>query len=614
MKQIAAIKILGTDESSKRNSLSGLKKIVLIALLWVAGAFLPFFYREPFILHVFNLIFVGVVLALSWAILARTGYVTFAHNAFLGIGAYTSVYLVMQTKVPFLVGLASAGALAGIFALVLGAIILRLKGIFFVLSTFCFAQIMMRVFRMAVSITGGANGIRDIPPPEIPLIGAVKSHEAFYVLFYFYATLVVLFTVRLYRSNVGREFQAIGEDLFTAESIGIYTTRQKVIAFVISSVIVGLTGSLHAHYTGFISDTTFEMVKSIEGVIYNVVGGMGSIVGAILGTAVMVPLPEFLRGFVAYQIALYGLILVLILKFFPLGIWGTLKWVIQRFFPEKKEGLLAPLRLSPELAQGFSTDFWGMDCDPGEAIIECRSVSRNFGGLAALTGVSFSVAKGEIFGIVGPNGAGKSTLFNVMTGIFVPTKGEVIFSGRSIGGLRPSKINRLGISRVFQATVLFSEATVRENVTRALVARAGFSGIRDLLMLEKKKHEAIDSQARTILRLCGLDSGSEEAAKNLPYGFQRLLGLAMALAAKPKLLLLDEPVAGMSAEERETIAAILLKLREKGITMIVVEHNIDFIMQLCSRIMVLNYGEKIAQGNAEEIRTNSKVIEAFFGA
>jgi ABC-type branched-subunit amino acid transport system ATPase component/ABC-type branched-subunit amino acid transport system permease subunit len=598
----------------RKPNLSEMQTAVLIIILWVAGACLPQFFGEPFLLHVFNLIFVGIVLALSWAILARTGYVSFAHNAFLGIGAYTSVYLMMQMHLPFWAGFLSAGVMAGIFAFVLGVIILRLKGIFFVLSTFCFAQIMLRVFRIAEPITGGANGIRDIPPPMIPLIGPLKSHEAFYILFYLYATLVVLFTVRLYRSNTGREFQAIGEDMFTAESIGIYTTRQKVVAFVISSVIVGFTGSLHAHYTGFISDTTFEMVRAIEGVIYNVVGGMGSIVGPIIGTAIMVPLPEYLRGFVAYQIALYGLILILILRFFPSGVWGTVKRIGLFCLPAEKKEALKLLRLTPKLAQGFLTDFWGTDCNPGNTLLECREISRYFGGLAALSGVSFSVKEGEIFGIVGPNGAGKSTLFNMITGIFVPSKGRVVFGDKSIGGLIPSKINRLGVSRVFQATVLFSEATVRENVTRALVARAGFNGIKDLFKLENEKHQQTDTQARVILKLCGLESASEELAKNLPYGFQRLLGLAMALAGRPKLLLLDEPVAGMSAEERETIADILVKLREKGMTMIVVEHNVDFIMRLCSRIMVLNYGEKIAEGNPEEVRNNPKVIEAFLGA
>lgn len=600
-------------EQMKRSKASRIGMPVVAVGTWVLGALIPLFIRDSFFLHISNVIFLGIALALSWGILARTGYISFAHNAFLGIGAYTSVYLIMQLKTPFWAGFFAAGAMAGLFALVLGIIILRLKGIFFVLSTFCFAQIMIRVFRIAVPITGGANGIRDIPPPAFPLIGPIVSHEGFYILFYVYASLVVLFTHRIHRSNLGREFKAIGEDMFTAESLGIYTTRQKIVAFVMSSVIVGISGSLHAHYTFFISDTTFEMVKAIEVVIYNVVGGMGSIVGPIIGAVVIGTIPEFLRGFVTYQIALYGLILILILRFFPAGIWGSIKKILQPLINREKRIESKSLRLSSELVRGFSTDFYSTVNNQRGTLLECREISRFFGGLAALSDISFSIRQGEILGIVGPNGSGKTTLFNIITGVFPSTKGTVIFEEKKVSGFEPSKINRLGISRVFQATVLFSEATVKENIMRALVARSGFSDIKDFIGLERKKHQWMDEQTQMILRLCGIEAVGAELAKSLPYGFQRLLGLAMALAAKPKLLLLDEPVAGMSVEEMAIIGDILLKLHRNGMTMIIVEHNVNFIMRLCPRIIVLNYGQRIAEGTPAEIRTNPKVIEAFLG-
>lgn len=587
---------------------------VLIAIIgWTLIACVPFLVKNIFLLHIFNLIFMGSALGLSWAILARTGCVSFAHNAFLGIGAYTSVFLVMQIGVPFLIGFLAAGIIAGIFTLVIGIIVLRLKGIFFVLSTFCFAQIMLRVFRIAEPITGGLNGIRGIPKPTLPFIGLFESHAHFYFLFFLYTSVVLIFTVRLFSSSMGREFKAIGENIFAAESMGIDTFGRKVTAFVISSVLVGFGGSLHAHYSYFISDTTFETVKAIEIVVYNIVGGVGSIAGPIIGAAIMIPVPELLSGFVAYQIALYGFILILIVRFFPKGIWGGVKEVIYPRVYVEDLTRTKSLQLSSQLGQEFSMEFKAND-NNNIKLLECSNISRSFSGLVALTNISFSVTKGEIIGIVGPNGAGKTTLFNTLTGVLPPNRGRIVFEGKEITHLRPYKRNQLGITRVFQNVEgLYITASVEENLSRALVAKMGFKGIKDLFGLEKEKHRRIVQRTQEIMRSFGLESVSREVAKNLPHGFQRLLELAMALIAEPKLLLLDEPVSGMSLEEMNVIAGLLEKLQQQGLTIIVVEHNVNFVMRLCSHIMVLDYGIKIAEGTPEEIQTNSEVIRAFLG-
>jgi branched-chain amino acid transport system ATP-binding protein/branched-chain amino acid transport system permease protein len=590
----------------------GARTVVIAALVWIALIALPLYVDDAFAIHVLNLILLGSCFAYSWAILARAGYVSFGHNAFLGIGAFTSAYLATARHVPFWWAFLAAAAMTTLFSVALGSIILRFRGIIFVLSTFAFAQIMLRVFRLASPITGGVDGIRSIPPPVLWLVGPLQTHGQFYVLFLVYFTLVIAFTARLYGSGFGRQLEAIGENMFLSESIGIDTYRNKLAAFMISAVIAGFGGSFYAHYNLYISDTSFEMGKAIDIVVYNVVGGWGTLPGPILGALVMVPLPELLRGFVAYQVALYGLILVLILRFFRKGVWGAVRQArarrARRAAPARVEGV----RLSGDRARWLAYDARIADAKAGPCLV-CTGVSKSFGGLQAVTELDFSVERGTIFGIIGPNGSGKSTLYNMITGVMSPDRGTIRFDGRDITGLRPSRINRRGVARVFQSTILFRESTVRGNVVRALLGHAGFGGPRDLLGLERARDEWVEAETAEILELCGLAAVADEIPSNLPHGFQRMVALAMALVARPRLLLLDEPVTGMSVEEMGVMASALEGLRDKGLTMIVVEHNVNFVMRLCPRVLVLSYGRKITEGTPQEVKGDPEVIRSFLG-
>lgn len=249
------------------------------------------------------------------------------------------------------------------------------------------------------------------------------------------------------------------------------------------------------------------------------------------------------------------------------------------------------------------------------ALLEVKNLTKYFGGLAALNGVSFEVNKGEILGLIGPNGAGKSTLFNVVSGVFKPTAGSIIFEGESISRLRPNEIAKRGIIRTYQANILFPDLTAIENVMIGyhLQTKAGFFGFLFNSATAREDDEKVKIEAIKILGYCGIASVQHELAKNLPHGHQRMLAIAMALAAKPKLLLLDEPVTGMNAEEVSNTVELVRKLKETGITVVIVEHTMKVVMNLCERIVVLRFGQKLAEGTPQQIQSNKDVIEAYLG-
>lgn len=605
------------------------KQIKYLLLLVVLVALVPIFTKDIFYLHLGSLIFLSAANAVGWNLIARSGQFSFGTAGFWAIGAYTSALLTTRLGLPFFLGFALGGLLSGIVSVSLGTVFVRASGIFFTLLTFVAAE-SIRLFTINFpSVTFGIDGVPGIQPPSIPVIGlSITSKAGFYWLNFFFALLVVIFCTTVNRSFWGRILEAVRDNPLLAECTGIHTRWYKILAFGIGCTIAGFSGSLFAHFLTYISPSTFTFWRSIDMVLMNVLGGINSIAGPIIGAFIVSPLPEFLRGFVAYQVALYGLILVVVVRFVPGGIVSLFQFLKVLHKPTndrrqiKQE--LMPVSDQDETRDQFSADTWSQlgrteiqkKSFQGNEALQVNNITKNFGGLAAVNDVSFIVKQGEILGIIGPNGAGKTTLFNLLSGVFRPDKGRVLLGEENITGLSPHTVSRHGLVRTFQATTCYTGATVWENVLRGYNSRLGVSFWGSLIMTRKRMKNYIETCRRVdlLLNLLGLNLVSGELPSGLPYGQQRQLQLAIALATEPEIILLDEPISGMNPTEIANMAEIIKRVRDLGITVVVVEHNMNFVMNLCERIVVLDHGMKIAEGTPEEIRCNPVVIEAYLGA
>ncbi len=524
-------------------------------------------------------IFTFMAMAYGWNLISgMTGYVSFGQIAFYGLGAYGTALLILHGHVPWYVAAPVAGAVAALLALVLGGVMLRLRGIFFALGMFGLVQILSILFSQW-QFAGGGQGLI--------LPGALTAHAV-----YAETVLVAIFAfaLNLYysRSALGLKAMAIRDDEEAAAAMGVHTTRVKIVTFVLSAIPPAIVAGLVAWNRSYIDPPSmFDPSVDFQAILFSLLGGMGTLWGPALGTVILELVGEQIWAqFPEFQLGLFGL-----LVFFPGGVVS----VLRRFGWLPRPVIMAP----SELPRGSPPALAGEAGGDGP-VLEVRGLSVRFGGVTALRDVDLEVRRGETVSIIGANGAGKTTLFNVITGFVRPTRGEVLFKGRPIKGWSVTQLAEAGIGRTFQIPRPMESLTVWENVL--LAALNG-----------RRKHAAVD-QAAWVIRALGMEAIWLEPVVNLPPGHRRQVELARALALQPDVILLDEVMAGMNREEQEKIRDAIRTLHEYGVSAVAgVEHVVAAIVDLCDRIVVLDFGQKIADGEPQQVLRDPAVIGAYLG-
>lgn len=563
---------------------------------------------------------ISIIMAVSLNITSGLlGQLALGHAGFMSVGAYTAGIITKSLPdMPFAFSLAIAllagGILAALFGFLIGMPALRLKGDYLAIVTLGFGEI-IRVVVENLTITGGAAGLSRITRMSRALAVDKKMSAAiqFGVVFWL-MVIVVTITFTLGRSRHGRAILSIRENEIASEAAGIPTTYYKLFAFTLGAFFAGIAGGLYAHQIGLLTPRHFDFNRSIEYLVMVVLGGMGSITGSIVSSAILVSLPEFLRGFADWRMVIYSLTLILMMIFRPSGLLGTKEFSlsktvhkIQKFLAKK----FVRKERKPKLPFVPNYDVW-----EGKPVLTVENLGIRFGGLVAAENINLHVMNDEIVGLIGPNGAGKTTVFNMLQGVYVPTCGSITLLGKDIVGKSTYEIASSGIARTFQNIRLFKSMTVLENVKVAFHTRMTYSPLSGITRASRYDSEerGIDIRARELLHVFDMDDVADENAASLPYGMQRKLEICRALATNPKVLLLDEPAAGMNPTETAELMDTIRRIRTRfSVAILLIEHDMSLVMGICERIYVLNYGHVIAEGTPEEIASNEEVITAYLG-
>mgnify|MGYP005840984021 CR=1 FL=1 len=599
-------------------------------ILWAA---LPHLLSGRVSLAVAVFIALHALIAIGLTVLAgQAGQVSLGQATFYGVGAYVSAILSLRLGVNPWLALAAAPVAAAALAYAVGLPVLQLRGHHLVLATLGLNIIFEVLFR-ELSITGGANGLSGIP--ALQAFGArLQGDVTFYYLASVATALAAWLASNLVRSRVGRGLAAIRCSEVMAESLGIDPAAYKSQVFAFSAALAGLAGSLYAYYLRFVSPSAFTFGFSIELLVMAVVGGIGSVPGAVAGAAVLTVLREALRTVMPrlmglasgeYETVFFGALLAAVVILFPEGLWprllrlrGAKPVADQPPAPWVPAGGETPALVDGRPEPAFNGASREAAAGPkGGPVLQVEGVSHHFGGLVALSDVGFEVRHGEIYAIIGPNGAGKTTLFNLISGLLRAAKGRIRYlqpsesdGGITLNGMRACAISRRGVGRTFQTPRLVLEATALENVQMGLhpLLRGGF--LRCLLGLNRKEEHWAEQEALRLLRLVGVERWARTPVASLPFGVQRLVEMARALAGRPRILLVDEPASGLTASEREWLGKLL---RSLGIAVLLVEHDVRLVSSVADRVLVLHYGKVVAEGSPEEIRRNRAVQAAYLG-
>jgi ABC-type branched-subunit amino acid transport system ATPase component/ABC-type branched-subunit amino acid transport system permease subunit len=620
-------------------------KLAIIAVL----ALWPFLYQDLYTLSWMTFAGLSLMVVVSvYLIIAQAGQLSFGHAAFYGVGAYTAAILSLKYNVPTLLALLAGAALAGVIAIVIGRPVLRLRYFYLALATIGLGIIFSALIVEARGVTGGTLGLAPVPP--LDLFGfKVDTYMRQYYVVWIVALLILLFTERALGMRVGRALRAVATSEIAAQTLGVRTANWKLVAFVASAIFCAIAGGLYAFTLAAITPGAFAFGAAILPIIMMLIGGGGSIWGGLVGAVLMTWLSNSLSGTQQWSGVIYAAIMILLLLFLPMGITGlftkrrlvSLKTAFRRQSraetiecatvaeadgsTEACETQVAlpvyvPEHASPALDTGepgaLFADLRRQESGTeGEELLKVQEVSVDFGGLRAVNEVSLAVRAGQIVALIGPNGAGKTTLFNVVSRLQRASGGQVWLGGEEITGLSPAASARLGMARTFQNLRIFENMDVLENVLVGCHRHEKAGLIAGGLGLPKQRREEKASRARAMdaLRLVGLDAFAHQPAASLPYGQQRLVEIARALASEPRLLLLDEPAAGMNAAEREYLVDRIRRIRDAGVTVLLVEHDIELVMGLCDWITVLDYGKLIAFGVPDDVKKDPAVIEAYLG-
>ncbi len=590
--------------------------------------YLPYVMPNNYWLRIYGMTGLYIMLSLGLNVVAGfAGLLDLAYVAFFGIGGYLFAFFSsshFNIHLPFLLVLPLSALITMGFGFGLGLTSLRLKGDYLAIVTLAFSQIfrlLLLNLDQPINITGGVNGIFNFDP--IRIFGfTIVSPVAYSHLIWFFAAIVTFGSFRIKRSRLGRGWEAIREDELAAETMGVNTTWMKLIAFAGGAFIAGAAGVLFASFQDSVFPNNFDFPQLIIVYCMVILGGLGNIVGVILGAIVLSILPEFLREYGAYRMMTYGLILILLMALRPQGLLGGAEMFFKkRRRPDKDD--TGVLKASTELyfkeqGAGFGTK--RSQYVVGDRILlEFKNVTKNFGGLIAVCDLSFTLREREILSLIGPNGAGKTTVFNLISGIYPPTTGDILFQGESISGLKPHQVVEMGIARTFQNLRLFNNMTVLDNVrvSQFCQTRSGPLSILLHLPLHEREERETERIAKERLSLFGnrlTGYRYHQTALSLSYANRRRLEIARAMATGAKLLLLDEPSAGMNPQETLEITQFIKTLRDfYGYTILVIEHKLNVVKNISDRVIVLDYGRKIAEGGYNEVASHQQVIEAYLG-
>jgi ABC-type branched-subunit amino acid transport system ATPase component/ABC-type branched-subunit amino acid transport system permease subunit len=580
--------------------------VILFAIVMAALPLVPNF--PPFWLVLLDNIGLAALVAIGLVLLTGVGGLTsFGQAAFCGFGAYTTALLTTSWGFSPWLSLPFSLAVSGGAAVILGLVTVRLSGHYLPLGTIAWGLSLYYLFSK-MGWLGRNDGIPGIPPLTLGPVTFSDPGRMYYVIW----TCVIiagLLSMNLLDSRTGRAIRALRRGHLAAESFGVETARAKLVVFIYAAVLAGLSGWLYAHFQRGVNPTPFGLGAGIEYLFVAVAGGAGYVWGAILGSVVVTVLKEILQDVmprllhtqINTETIVFGTLLVLLLQLAPRGLWPMLAG----FVPwQPRPRAPGPADAFPQRARPAG----------GEELLSVKDARKQFGGVIAVNDVSFGVSAREIVALIGPNGAGKTTTFNLITGALEATGGQITFRSEQILGATPQQIVKRGIARTFQHVKLVPDMSVLENVALGAHLHGHRGTLSSLLRLDRHEEARLLAEAARQIERVGLIAHMHDAAGSLALGQQRIVELARALCADPLLLLLDEPAAGLRFLEKQRLAELLRQLRKEGLSILLVEHDMTFVMTLADRVVVLDFGTRIASGTPDQVKADPKVIAAYLGA